>query len=109
MRPKSKLWLDKDGELIFGSGKSEILKEVARTGSLNAAAKELGMSYRHVWSCVRSAESRLGKVLLIKTKGGAGGGGAELSEYAKKLIKKFDLFDLDVRRYVDRRFKEIFK
>ena len=94
MRAKSKVWLDDAGKLIFGSGKSDILKAVGRTGSLNAAAKELDMSYRHAWSCLKSVEKRLGKTLLIKTKGGAGGGGAQLSEYAKELIKKFDLFDL---------------
>ena len=109
MKAKSKVWLDKAGELVFGIGKSGILKVVEKTGSLSSAAKELNMSYRHAWSYIRSAEKRLGKQLLIKIKGGKSGGGALLTEYAKDLIKKFDELEYEVQQFVDRRFKEIFK
>lgn len=108
MRIKSKVWLDKDGELVFGAGKASILKSVARTGSINRAAKEMNMSYRHAWSYIRSAEKRLKKQLLIKTKGGKSGGGAILTEYAKDLIAKFEKLDSEVRAFTNRRYKKIF-
>jgi len=109
MKVKSKVWFDDKGELIFGSGKSEILKAVSQTGSINSAAKLLNMSYRHAWSYIRSAEKRLGRPLLIKTKGGSGGGGAALTDYARELLSKFDRLDTDIKKFADKRFNEIFR
>lgn len=108
MEIKSKVWLEKDGELVFGSGKTSILKTVAKTGSINKAAGEMKMSFRHAWSYIRSAEKRLKKDLLIKTKGGKYGGGAILTDYAKDLIKKFERLDSEVRVFTNQRYKKIF-
>lgn len=108
MKIKSKVWLEKDGELVFGSGKTSILKAIHKTGSINKAAREMNMSYRHAWSYIRSAEKRLGKDLLLKTKGGKTGGGAILTDYAKDLIKKFEKLDSEVRVFTNQRYKSIF-
>jgi molybdate transport system regulatory protein len=102
------VWLEKDGELVFGTGKSLILKEIHGTGSINKAAKKMKMSYRHAWSYVRSAEKRLGKGLLIKTKGGKTGGGAILTDYAIDLLKKFEKLEQEVKLFADKRYQEIF-
>lgn len=108
MRIKSKVWFEKDGELVFGTGKSLILKAIDETGSINKAAKKMDMSYRHAWSYIRSAEKRLGRPLLIKAKGGKEGGGAVLTDYAKDLLEKFEKLEEDVKIYTNRRCKEIF-
>ncbi len=108
MRIKSKVWFEKDGELVFGTGKSLILKAVGETGSINKAAKKMDMSYRHAWSYIRSAEKRMGRPLLIKTKGGKKGGGAVLTDHAKDLLKKFEKLEQDVRIYTNKRHREIF-
>jgi molybdate transport system regulatory protein len=108
MKVKSKVWLEKDGELVFGTGKSLILEAILKTGSINKAAKKMKMSYRHAWSYVRSVEKRLGKSLLIKTKGGKTGGGAILTNYALDLLKKFEKLEQGVVVFVDKRYQEIF-
>ncbi|MFH0771989.1 MAG: LysR family transcriptional regulator [Candidatus Omnitrophota bacterium] len=108
MQVKSKIWFEKDGELVFGIGKSLILKAIGETGSINKAAKKMEMSYRHAWSYVRSAERRLGKPLLIKVKGGKEGGGAVLTDYAKDLVEKFEKLEQDVTAFTDRHYREIF-
>ena len=90
MKIKAKVWLEKEGELVFGTGKYNILKAVSQTKSINQAAKKLKMSYRHAWSYIHSAEKRLGKLLLIKVRGGKEGGGAVLTDYAKELLEKFE-------------------
>ncbi|MCP4652716.1 MAG: LysR family transcriptional regulator [Candidatus Omnitrophica bacterium] len=108
MKIKSKIWLDNEGKLIFGTGKSDILKAVKRTGSLNRAAKELNMSYRHAWSYIQSIEKRIGKQLLVKNKGGKDGGGATLTQYASDLLEKFDSLEKEVKVFVNNRFKEVF-
>lgn len=108
MRVKSKVWLEKDGELIFGSGKSLILKAIQETGSINKAAKKINMSYRHAWSYIRSAEKRIGKPLLIKIKGGKEGGGTILTGHAKDLLEKFTKLEQEVNKFTDNRYKDIF-
>ena len=47
------------------------------------------MSYRHAWTMLKASEERLGKVLVQRSKGGAGGGGARLTEDARALLEKF--------------------
>ncbi len=109
MKVKSKVWLEKDGELVFGSGKSLILKAIQQAGSINKAAKKMSMSYRHAWSYIVSAEKRIGKPLLTKAKGGRNGGGAVLTEYAEGLLKKFEKLEKEVNIFTDSRFKKIFR
>lgn len=109
MHIKSKVWLEKDGELVFGTGKLLILKAISETGSINQAAKKLKMSYRHAWSYIRSAEKRIGQPLLLKVKGGKDGGGALLTDYAKNLIAKFEQLEDEVKEFTNKRYKEIFK
>jgi len=108
MQIKSKVWFEKDGELVFGIGKYLILKAIGEAGSINKAAKKMDMSYRHAWSYIRSAERRLGKPLLIKTKGGKEGGGAILTNYAKDLLEKFEKLEKEVKIFTNRRYEEIF-
>lgn len=108
MDVKSKVWLEKGGKLAFGIGKYLILKEIAKTGSINKAAKNMGMSYRHAWSYMSSAEKRLGEALLLKAKGGEKGGGAVLTDYAKHLLEKFERLEEEVRVFTNKRYCEIF-
>jgi len=108
MKIKSKVWLEKNGELVFGSGKALILKAINEEGSINRAAKKMKMSYRHAWSYIHAAEKRIGKPLVIKTKGGKDGGGAILTAYAKDLLKKFENIDQETKSFVDKLFKKYF-
>jgi len=94
--------------LVFGSGKSLILKAIRETGSINKAAKKMNMSYRHAWSYIVSAEKRIAKPLLIRIKGGASGGGAILTDYAKDLLNKFAKLEEEVEVFTNKRYKAIF-
>jgi molybdate transport system regulatory protein len=48
------------------------------------------MSYRHAWSMIRASEERLGRSLVETSRGGSGGGGAHLTEFARDLLARFD-------------------
>ena len=38
----------------MGPGKAELIERIAQTGSISAAAREMGMSYRRAWQLVES-------------------------------------------------------
>jgi molybdate transport system regulatory protein len=82
---RSKIWIeDSRGKVIFGLGRYRILDAIRRTGSMNAAAKELHMSYRAVWMRVRSSEKRVGKTLIVRE-----GKGSRLTPFAENLMKQY--------------------
>ena len=87
---RSKIWIeDEEGKVVFGLGRLKILEAVNRLGSLKAAAKELKMSYRALWGRVKATEERLGFPLLVRSKGGALGGGSQLMPFAKEFVEQF--------------------
>ncbi|HHT9106902.1 MAG TPA: winged helix-turn-helix domain-containing protein, partial [Candidatus Wujingus californicus] len=51
-----KIWLEENGGVAFSEGRKMLFDAIARRGSLNAAAKELGMSYRAAWGKVKATE-----------------------------------------------------
>ena len=89
MELNSKIWITHKGEMVFGRGRAQLHEAVERTGSLSEAARRLGLSYRHAWSMLDSSERHLGKALVKRTRGGAGGGGAALTAAGRNLLGKY--------------------
>ncbi|WP_419659639.1 transcriptional regulator, LysR family [Desulfosarcina variabilis str. Montpellier] len=103
---KSKVWLeDRQGRIIFGLGRMRILRAIERCGSLNAAAKDLKMSYRAVWGKIKVTEDALGKPLLVKSQGGSAGGGSTLTPYAYTLMERY----LELSRIIDTQADDLFQ
>lgn len=94
---RSKIWIqDQKGEVVFGLGRYRILETVRRTGSLNATAKELKMSYRSVWMRIRASEERMGKTLLIRDSKGS-----RLTPFAERLMAQFESFQSRIKDQSD--------
>lgn len=76
---RSKIWFeDASGEVIFGIGRLKMLEAIDRNGSIQAAAKELKMSYRALWGRITATENRMGRQLLTRNIGVAAGCGSQL-------------------------------
>jgi molybdate transport system regulatory protein len=106
---KSKIWIeDEQGDVVFGSGRLHILGAIEKHGSILAAAKELGMSYRAVWGKIKATEERLGRPLLTKRTGGKSGGGSELTAFAKALVERFRHLENLIMATSDTLFQGIF-
>lgn len=103
--PRTKVWLEVDGHYAFGHGISDILKAVADTGSIKAAAKSLGKSYRHVWSRVKEAEQAIGAVLVTTQVGGQDVRRSELTRLSADLVRDFDAPRQHVISLVEREFR----
>ena len=104
---RSKVWIeDADGNVVFGMGRLRILKAIKLHGSIHAAAKELNIGYRAVWGRIQATESRLGEKLLEKTKGGAAGGGSQLTPLAESIIEQFDKIHQCIEKETDALFNQ---
>ena len=109
MKVKFKIWIEQDGNVAFAEGRRMLLEAVDRLGSLNAAAKELGMSYRAAWGKIKATEKALGLKLLDVTTGGKGGGGAKLTNEARKLVSSYNNYVKKMSKIVEKEFKLMFK
>ena len=108
MKLNYKIWIEKEGKKVFGDGPLDILQRVERTGSLRKAAEEINMSYSQAWNLIKDLEKRLGFDLLKRKVGGEKGGGSELSEEAKELMMKFEIFRHKAKESLHLLYKEIF-
>jgi len=106
IRVRSKVWLEVDGEPLLGDGRERLLLAIRKTGSLNAAAVELGVSYRKAWSQLRQMEERAPFPLVERTKGGKGGGSTRLTADAVKLLNRFARLKDGLNALIDEKFEE---
>jgi formylmethanofuran dehydrogenase subunit E len=108
MEIKSKLWIEVNGEPVFGRGRLLLLEEIRRHGSINRAAREVSISYRKAWGYVKAMEERLGIRLVARRTGGKNGGGATLTHEAVEFLERYEQMEKGVREIVDERFRKVF-
>ena len=91
LRYEIKLWMvNEKNESVFGDGLAELLEEIDKCHSMLKAAEDLNMSYRYALHRITLAESRLGKLLVIRMRGGAkGGGSSEVTDFGKDLVRRY--------------------
>ncbi len=104
---RTKIWLSRDGLLVFGEGLARLLRGIEGMGSLSAAAKEEGISYRHAWGDIKRAEERLGISLVTSTPGGPEGGGSCLTEEGELLLQGYERIRRKIIKSSDKYFKEL--
>ncbi len=71
---------------MLGPGKAELLERIARTGSIAAAGREMGMSYKRAWMLIETLNAMFRAPLVESTRGGPGGGGAVLTETGQQVL-----------------------
>lgn len=80
-----KLRLLFDGAM-FGPGKADLLAHIRDTGSISAAGRRMDMSYKRAWSLVEEMNAAFAAPLVLATRGGPGGGGAQLTPEGTKVL-----------------------
>ncbi len=106
---KTKTWMENEKkELLFGKGKTEVLIEIEKTGSISKAAENLGMNYKKAWSHIKLLQKNLDDVLVETHKGGGENKGTFLTPLAKEYIRKYKQLQTEVEEFANERFKELF-
>ncbi len=76
---------DSESDSAFGRGIASLCLGVRERGSLNAAAKSMGMAYSKAWRIIKDTEAALGIQLLDRD----GAHGSELTEEGNKLLDSY--------------------
>ena len=76
-------------DFYVGPGRADLLEGIAQTGSISAAGKRMGMSYKRAWSLVQALNEGWGSPLVETSRGGAGQGGASLTEDGAFVLERY--------------------
>ncbi len=100
-RLKIKLQLYCGDEIAMGPGKADLLEAIDREGSISAAGRAMGMSYRRTWLLV-DAMNRCWDLPLVETAmGGKQGGGARVTELGHSILRQYRALQSDIDRASD--------
>ncbi len=106
---KTKTWIENEKkELLFGKGKTEVLIEIQKTGSISQAAVNLEMNYKKTWSHIKLLQTNLKDILVQTTQGGGEDRGTKLTPLADEYIDKYKQLQTDIEEFANQRFKELF-
>jgi molybdate transport system regulatory protein len=79
----------------MGPGKARLVVLIAETGSISAAARRMGMSYRRAWQLVEALNKSFNQPVVRTAVGGQRGGGAVVTEFGKRLVAAYH--DMEVK------------
>lgn len=90
----------------MGPGKAALLEAIAATGSISAAAKRLGMSYRRAWLLVDTMNRCFRTPLVDAATGGSGGGGAGLTTLGEEVLARYRTMERRAREAIAAEFTD---
>jgi molybdate transport system regulatory protein len=76
-------------EIAMGPGKADLLEAIIREGSISAAGRSLGMSYRRTWLLVDTMNHSWAGPLVETATGGAKGGGACVTPLGQEILSLY--------------------
>lgn len=76
-------------DIAIGPGKADLLEGIRDTGSIAAAGRRLGMSYKRAWLLVETMNRCFKRPLVEASKGGRAGGGAMLTELGEEVLARY--------------------
>ncbi len=90
-QPTSPVLVDGDIRLIGGLGERlfQLLAAIEQTGSINQAAKVVGLTYKGAWEMIERANNLSPKLLVVTATGGRAGGGTQLTTTGKSILQLF--------------------
>ena len=88
-RLEVKIRLHNGSDIAIGPGKADLLEAIALHGSISAAARALGMSYRRAWLLVETMNRSFREPLVTTLAGGKHGGGTQLTAMGEQVLQRY--------------------
>jgi molybdate transport system regulatory protein len=87
--PVARLRIILGDAIAVGPGKADLLEGIRETGSIAAAGRRMGMSYKRAWLLVETMNSCFSRPLVEAAKGGKWGGGARLTKLGEEVLARY--------------------
>ena len=91
----------------IGPGKIALLKAIGETGSISAAGRALGMSYRRAWQLIEELNDCFHEPVIATQAGGKKGGGAQLTALGKQVLAHYRAIETKSHKSVARHLKAL--
>jgi molybdate transport system regulatory protein len=101
------IYIKNEGATFITPERVLLMRKILETGSLNAAAKSIPISYQNAWTMINEMNKIAPTPLVTKQRGGSGGGGAILSDYGKLILKEYAFIESEVMKYTKQLNNEI--
>ena len=88
------------GETRAGAERVKLLSAIEAQGSISAAARAVGLTYRAAWDAVQALNNLFDRPLVISQTGGPGGGGATLTPAGRMVLKGFARLESELNRLI---------
>lgn len=89
LKLKGMLSLQVGDHALGGADRIALLAKIDETGSITAAARAVGMSYKGAWDAIDAMSNLADEPLVTRAAGGKGGGGTQLTERGRRLVETF--------------------
>ncbi len=95
-----RFWLDKENSRFLGHGRVQLLEMIAQCGSISAAARAMGMSYKAAWDAVDAMNNLSDEPLVVRSTGGRRGGGTRLTEHGLRTVELFRRIEREYQSFL---------
>jgi molybdate transport system regulatory protein len=96
-RVQFRLRIHRDEQVAIGPGKIALLEAIAETGSISAAGRQMGMSYRRAWMLIDEMNRALRAPAVVTAAGGAHGGGSVLTPVGERIVRHYRAIESTAR------------
>jgi molybdate transport system regulatory protein len=90
----------------IGPGKADLLQAIVQTGSISAAARSMGMSYRRAWLLIDTMNQCFREPVVDTATGGKGGGGAQITPFGKAALGSYRAMEASASATIAKRMSE---
>jgi molybdate transport system regulatory protein len=98
----ARLRLVLDPDIAIGPGKADLLQGIVDTGSIAAAGRRMGMSYKRAWLLIETMNGCFARPLVVAAKGGHARGGASLTPLGEEVLHRYRRMEQAAARAVSR-------
>ena len=101
---KNRIWISGKNGSFLGNGRVALLEAIQKTGSITKAAASLDMSYKKAWEQINAMNLEAKKPLVVKTSGGKGGGGTQVTPDGTRMIENFKSINKSCLEFLEDEF-----
>jgi molybdate transport system regulatory protein len=103
-RPQIRIMFRK--AIAMGPGKADLLHAIEETGSISAAARAMGMSYRRAWLLVDTMNQSFKAPVVETATGGQKGGGALVTALGQEVLQRYEQMEAKAAASVEKELNE---